>query len=172
MQPAEAATHEPAIGNDNVRSKSGDLPGKVLSIGKAGLALGKALKDTREEAQHYSTRGAKAQAAGKAGKMPAASKGKQEPVGTVLAEKAARPAKRKGHGWAAANCAEEACTDEQLMGTSGRDAESTQDMRRPRTRQQKQAILQSDAVDWKAYANALDVRLAEAEALLAGDDDD
>ena len=170
MQSAEAPTHEPAIGNDNVRSKSGDLPGKVLGNGKAGLALGKALKDTREEAQQYSTRGAKAQAAGKAGKTPAASKGKQEPVGTVRAEKAAKPAKRKGHGRAATNCAEEACADEQPIGTSGRNAESTQDMRRPSTRQQKRTRVQSDAVDWKAMADAMDVRLAEAEALLADDD--
>ena len=128
------------------------------------------MKDTGEEAQHNSTRGVEAQGAGKASKTPVALKGKQKPVGTVLEGEMTRPAKRKGHGRAAAKCAEEACENEQPIGTSGRVAESTQEMRRPRTRQQKRIRVQSDAVDWKAYANSLDVRLAEAEALLADDD--
>ena len=129
------------------------------------------MKGTTEKVQRYSTREAKAQGAGKSSKTPAASKGKQRPVETVLAGEAARPAKRKGHGQAAAKCAEEAYPDEQPVGTSRKNAESTQDMRRPSTRQQKRTRVQSDAVDWKAYADALDVRLAEAEALLANDDD-
>ena len=170
VQPAEGPTHEPVNGSDMVYSVPGDLPGKGLGNGKVGSALGKAMKDTGEEAQHNSTRGAEAQGAGKASKTPVALKGKQKLVGTVLEGEMTRPAKRKGHGRAAAKCAEEACDNEQPIGTSGRIAESTQEMRRPRTRQQKRTRVQSDAVDWKAYANSLDVRLAEAEALLADDD--
>ena len=175
VQPAGAMTHGPANGNgnDNDLSNPSDLHGKGPGPAKMiHSALGKAMKDTAEEAHHHSTRGQKAQGGVKACQPPAASQGKQKARGVLVAGESARPAKRKHHIVAAARapvCAAEASPDEHSAGLSSKKVENTKDTKRPRTRQQKRANLQSDAVNWKAYADALDVRLAEAEVLLADD---